>query len=110
MILRVPHSPTQSIRLRSFCFSRQEVNLVVTQQIDRGRGGLLDFGGVSTDVFVELTLITSLSEFISVFKQLASSVVFDPTTTPVTSSRLYLSYDHLQSFRMGCAIVIHTTS
>ena len=52
-------------------FIRQEVNLVVTQQIERGRGGLLNFCGASTYVLVGLrakvTLITSLSEFISVF-------------------------------------------
>jgi hypothetical protein len=40
-----------------------------------------------------VTLITSLSEFISVFKQPTSSVVFCPSTTPVTSSRLsFISY------------------
>jgi len=84
--------------------SRQEVNLVVTQQI-AGQSCCHFKDYLSVDVFVELsarvTLITSLSEFISVFKQPTSSVVFDPTTTPVTSSRLFLSYDHLQSFRIG---------
>ena len=58
------------------CFSRQEVNRVVTQQIERGEVGCLTFAGCQLTrsrtfcqcVFVELgakvTLITSLSEFI----------------------------------------------
>ena len=55
-------------------------------RILRGRGGLLSFGVnlrvqglLSVDAFVfaqKCTLITSLSEFISVFKQPTSSVVF----------------------------------
>ena len=43
-------------------------------RILRGRGGLLSFG-VNLRV-QKCTLITSLSEFISVFKQPTSSVVF----------------------------------
>jgi hypothetical protein len=64
--------------------------------------------------FVQLrarvTLITSLSEFISVFKQPTSSVVFWSLHHPCTSSRLFYLTIICSPSGWGCAIVIHTTS
>jgi hypothetical protein len=95
VILRVcegPHSHIQSIELCFVCFTLHEVSPVVVdccvsfrsqRRIERGWGGLLTVGfafvTVSTyelHLRAKVTLITSLSEFISVLKQPTTSAVF----------------------------------
>ena len=54
MILRVLRRTTfahSKQRIKVLLFSCQEVNLVVAQQIERGRGGLLALCGVLTYAF-----------------------------------------------------------
>ena len=90
-------------------------------RILRGRGGLLSFGVnlrvqglLSVYAFVSFrakcTLITSLSEIISVFKQPTSSVVFVPPSTPVhTVSALGLRYCDTYQLRLCVRSVVAIT-
>ena len=102
-----PHSLPQCIAIIALCIPHDEVN--PTRWIERGRGaGCLTYwrfrklsSFVSRNFF---TLISSLSEFISVFKQPTPSVVFlshhHPWAPPVSCETRTQS-------NWGYAIVIH---